>query len=51
MDRILSFWAIFCPFTPTNSENQNFEKREKATTDVIILHMCTKNDDHMMYDS
>ena len=39
----LSFWAIFCPFTPL--ENQNFEKMKKASGDVIILHMCTKNHD------
>ena len=25
-----SFWAIFCPFTPTNSlKNQNFNKMKK----------------------
>ena len=24
---------------------------EKAPGDIIILHMCTKNDDHMMYGS
>ena len=48
----LSFWAIFCPFTPSNnSENQNFEKIKKGPRDVIILHMCTKNHNHMMYAS
>ena len=25
----LSFWGIFCPFTPDNPENQNFEKLKK----------------------
>ena len=24
---------------------------KKAHGDIIILHMCTKNDDHMMYRS
>ena len=47
-DRIfLSFWTIFCPFTP---KNQNFEKM-KRTGDIIILHMHTKNNNHMMYSS
>ena len=48
----LWFWAIFCPFTPSNnSENQNFEKIKKGPRDAIILHMCTKNHNHMMYAS
>ena len=32
-------------------ENQNFEKLKKAPEDVTILHLCTKNYDHMMYAS
>ena len=24
---------------------------KKTTGDIIILHMCTKNNDHMMYGS
>ena len=24
---------------------------EKTSGDIIILHMCTKNNDHMMYSS
>ena len=47
-DNFLSFWVIFCPSTP---ENQNFEKLKKTTWDVIILHMSTINDNHMMYGS
>ena len=42
----LSFWAIFCPFTPptrNNQENQNFEKMKEASGDVIILNLCTKS--------
>ena len=46
----LSFWAIFYPFYPPNNpENQNFETIKEASRDVIILHMCTNNHDHMMY--
>ena len=46
----LSFWAIFFHFHPPNDpENQTFEKLKK--TDIIILHMCTINDNHTMYSS
>ena len=48
----------FCHFGPfstllprNNLENENLEKMKKASGDVIILHMCTKNHDHMMYAS
>ena len=44
----LSFWTVFCPFTPPNNlNNQNFEKLKKAPRDIIILHKCNKNHDHM----
>ena len=54
---VLSFWTILCPSTlppPTpfhcnNSENQNFEKMKKASGDVIILNLCNKKHNHMMY--
>ena len=46
-----SFWAFFLPFYPTNNPKyENFNKNEKTPTD-IILHMCTKNHDHMLYCS
>ena len=45
---------IFChlgPFfallPPNNPENQNFEKMKKTPGDIIILHMCTVNDNYM----
>ena len=48
----LSFWAIFCPFNPPNKpENWNFEKMKKTPGDIIILHKCTKNHNHMLYCS
>ena len=55
-DRIFfSFWTIFCPFTPPtpsdNPENQNFEKMKIAPGDIIILHKCTINDNHMIHGS
>ena len=48
-----SFWTIFWPFTPhTKPENQNFEKTKKKNAwDIIILHKCTININHMMYCS
>ena len=42
----------FLPFYPSNNpENQNFEKMKKTSGDVIILNMCSKNDNHMMHAS
>ena len=37
------------PLAPNNPENQNFEKMKRASGDVNILHLCTKNHNHMMY--
>ena len=49
---LLSFWAIFCPFTPlTTPKNQNFEKIKKNPGDIIILNKSNKNYDHMLYRS
>ena len=46
---ILDYLLPFYP--PNNPENQNFEKMEKPPGDINILHMCTINDNHMMYGS
>ena len=45
---LLSFWVIFCPLT---LKNQNFEKTKEMARDVIILRLCTTNDNDMMYGS
>ena len=44
---------IFGPFYPTkNLKNKIFSKTEKKNTrSVIILDLCTTNDNHMMYGS
>ena len=48
----LSFRVIFCLLTNlTTQKNQNFEKRNKKPGYIIILHLCTTNDNHMMYGS
>ena len=52
----LSFWTDFCPLPPArpppmDPENQNFEKMKKTPGDIIILQICTINDNHMIYGS
>ena len=46
-----SFWAIFCPITLLTAQKTNFKKMKKTPGDIIILHMCTKIYDQMMYGS
>ena len=43
------FFAFLTP--PNNQKNQNFEKVKKTSGDIIILHMCTMNDNHVTYGS
>ena len=43
-----SFWAIFSPFTLLPARKIKMKKTPGA---VIILHMCTKNYDQMVYGS
>ena len=49
----LSFWAIFCHFIPLTTKKIKIKKKwkkkkwKKHLWDVIILHMCTKNYNHM----
>ena len=53
MDRI--FFVILDDFSPfyrhNNPKNQNFEKMKKISGEIIILHKCTINDNHMMHSS
>ena len=48
-----SFWAIFCPFTPVTAQKMKISKNKmkKTSGDIIILQVCTKNHDHMLYCS
>ena len=42
----------FLPLPPPNSPKNNTKKKMKKTPgDIIILHMCTRNYDQMMYSS
>ena len=53
--RWTEFFVILNCFLPfyhlNNPKNQNLEKLKKASGDIIILHKCTKNHDHMLYCS
>ena len=47
-----SFQGIFCPFTLLITQKiKVLKKWKKMPGDIIILHMCTKNYDQMMYSS
>ena len=46
---ILGYFLPFCP--PNSPKKQNFEKMKKMPGDIIIIHMCTKNYDQVMYGS
>ena len=57
---VLEIWSVteffilghFSPFYPTNNlKNQNFEKIYIKSGDTIILHLCTTNDNHIIYRS
>ena len=47
----LLFWAIFCPFTPLTTRKIKILKKNKKTLYFIISHLCTTNENHMMYVS
>ena len=43
---VIFIFGYFLPFYPSNTlKNQNFKRMKKAPGDIIILHMCTKDDD------
>ena len=45
-----SFWTIFALFLPQQPKQSKFWRMKKIPGD-IILHKCTKNDNHTMYGS
>ena len=51
LDRIfLSFWAIlFPPPIPYQPRKPQFWKKKKASQNTIILNLCNKKHNHMMY--
>ena len=42
------FFALLTP-SPNNLEKQNLKKMKKTSGDVIILNLCNKKHNHMMY--
>ena len=47
--KLLSFWVIFCPFSPVTTRKIKILILKKKPGDITILHFCTINDNHMMY--
>ena len=47
----LSFWAIFCTFTPLTTQKINILKKWNKDLERPSFYTCTKNHDHMMYAS
>ena len=47
----LSFWAFFFPFHPLTTWKIKFFTFKKTPGHIIILYICTTNDNHMMYGS
>ena len=46
------FGPFFGTFTPPNNpKTEKFEKIKKKPADIIILHNCTINNNHIMYGS
>ena len=50
-----SFWAFFALLHPLTTLKTKIKKKKngkkKTPEDIIILQMCTKTYDHMMYSS
>ena len=47
----MSFWVIFCHFSTLATWKIKFLKLKKAPGDIIIWHICTIHENHMMYVS
>ena len=46
--KLLSFWTIFCPFSPLTTQKIKILNLEKIPGDIIILHICIINDNHII---
>ena len=49
--KFLSFWATFCLFTHLTSQKIKILKLRKTPGDIIILQICTINDNLLMHGS
>ena len=45
------FWAIFCAFSPLTTWKIKILSFKKTPGYILILHICTINDKHMIYVS
>ena len=51
-DRIFyHFEPSFALLPPNDHKNQILKKKKKMPREIILLHMCTKNEDHMITDA
>ena len=49
---VIFHFGLFLALLPPNSlKNQNLKKMKKTLGDIIILHKCTKNHNHLLYCS
>ena len=44
--KFLSFWATFYSFSPLTTQKIKILKLKKTPGHIIILHICTTNDNH-----
>ena len=49
--KLLSFWVIFCSFSPLTNQKIRILKLKKTPGDITISQISTRNDNHMMYGS
>ena len=49
--KLLSFSAIFCPFNPLTTRKIKILKLKQTPADIIILHISTINNNHMIHGS
>ena len=51
--KFLSFWTIFCRITPLTTQKIKILKKKlkKTLEDIIIIHKCNKNHNHMPHSS
>ena len=49
----LSFWTVFALLPTCGARKSKFwiKKKKKKPEDIIILYMCTINDNHLMHGS
>ena len=48
---IFHFGLHFSLLPPNSAKNEGFKKMKKMSGEIIILHKCTKDHNHMLYCS